>query len=116
VKVHEWRSSAECDVLEATCAYGGFVHRRRVLFEKPKKLVISDSVEGPPGEHTIEQFWHLESAEDASRFKFNAAASPVETWRSRAFASKEKAPGLVVTMCGPLPMEVTAEVDLDYRV
>jgi hypothetical protein len=115
VKVHEWTSAAECDSLEATCAYGGFVHRRKVLFQKPDRLVISDSVEGPPGEHTIEQFWHLGSAENASRLSFSAAVSPVETWRSRAFATKEKAPGLVVTMRGPLPLEVTAIVDLSVR-
>ena len=115
VKVREWRSSAECDFLDATCAYGGFVHRRKVLFEKPDRLVISDSVEGPPGEHTIEQFWHLGSAAEASRFTFSAAASPVETWRSRAFASKEKAAGLVVTARGPLPLEVKAVVDLSVK-
>jgi hypothetical protein len=112
VKVREWSTSPERDFLDATCAYAGFVHRRRVLFVKPATLVIVDSVEGPPGEHRIEQFWHLGSPEEESRFSFGAAAERVPAWRSRALASKEAAAALAVTVRGPLPVHLAAVVDL----
>ena len=35
VKVREWATGAERDYLDATCAYAGFTHRRRVVFLKP---------------------------------------------------------------------------------
>ncbi len=36
----------------------------------------------------------------------------VEGWRSRAFASREKAPVLRVTVNGPLPLKLETVVDL----
>jgi hypothetical protein len=82
------------------------------VFLKPRAVIVLDSVDGPPGEHTLEQFWHLGSLEDAARFSFSAPAASVEDWRSRAFASKEPASALCVTWRGPLPALLTAVVDL----
>jgi hypothetical protein len=112
VKVLEWSTNGARDVLEAACSYGGFVHRRRIVLEKPSRLVITDTVEGPPGEHTVEQFWHLGSAEEAARFSFGAPAERIEGWRSRALASKEPAEVLQVTRRGALPMSLETVVDL----
>jgi hypothetical protein len=89
-----------------------FTHRRRILFRKPRVVIVLDSVDGPPGEHTLEQFWHLGLPEDAARFSFSAPAAHVEAWRSRAFASKEPAPALCVTWRGPLPALLVAVLDL----
>jgi len=47
------------DYLDASVRYAGFIHRRRFLFRKPDLLFLLDQVNGPPGEHLIEQFWHL---------------------------------------------------------
>ncbi len=58
VQIHEWNTARDRDVLEASCVYAGFTHRRRIVFHKPRRVVIADTVEGPPGDHTIEQFWH----------------------------------------------------------
>jgi hypothetical protein len=112
VKVLGWSSSHERDLLDATCAYAGFTHRRSILFVKPGVLVILDRVEGLPGEHTIEQFWHFGAAEDAARFSFSAAADVVESWRSRAFASREPAPAMCVTVRGAGALEAAVVVDL----
>ena len=56
VQVREWRSSAQCDFVDAAhSAYAGLEHRRRVLFVKPDYWVIVDDVhvtgktEHPPG-------------------------------------------------------------------
>jgi len=112
VKIRDWASNAERDSLDATCAYGGFVHRRRILFAKPAALVIVDSVEGAAGEHRVEQFWHAGSPEEERRFSFSAAPERVEAWRSRAFATREPSPALRVTARGTLPVHFAAVVDL----
>jgi hypothetical protein len=112
VGVREFLTGPELDYLDAACTYAAFTHRRRIAFLKPRVVIILDSVDGPPGEHTLEQFWHLGSCEDAARFSFSAPATPVEAWRSRAFASKEPAPALCVTWRGPLPAHLAAVLDL----
>jgi hypothetical protein len=112
VKVLEWSTARDRDVLEATCSYAGFVHRRRIVLHKPGRLVIADTVEGPPGEHTVEQFWHLGSVAEARRFRFSGEAEMMDGWRSRALASREKAPVLRVTVKGPLPVRLETVVDV----
>jgi len=68
VRVVSWTSSADMDLLEAECGYSGFTHRRRIEFRKPGLLLVVDKVFGPPGEHDVEQLWHLGSAEGRDRF------------------------------------------------
>ena len=60
----------------------------------------------------LEQFWHLDSAEDAARFSFSAPAEVVDAWRSRALCSREPATALCVTVQGPLPAHMAAVLDL----
>ena len=112
VKVNRWSTSAARDYLDAACSYGGFVHRRQVLFVKPATLVIVDSVDGPPGEHTVEQFWHLAAEEEAARMSFSAPAERSQGWRSRAFASREPAPVLCVRARATLPIVLGTVLDL----
>jgi hypothetical protein len=112
VSVGEWSTSSARDYLDATCAYAGFTHRRQVVFVKPALVLVLDTVDGPPGEHTLEQFWHLDAAEDAARFSFSAPAEVVEARRSRALGSMERAPALCVTVRGALPARMAALLDL----
>ena len=116
--IRQWTSSAPRDFLDASCTYAGFTHRRRVVFLKPDLLVVLDTVldaaEGGPGEHWLEQFWHLAAAEDASRLSFSAPAETVEGWRSRVFAAKEPSPVLCVKRRGPLPCAMVAVLDLSH--
>jgi hypothetical protein len=112
VTVGQWSTSPERDYLDATCAYAGFTHRRRIVFVKPATVLVLDTVDGPPGDHTLEQFWHLDSAEDAARFSFSAPAEVVEARRSRALCSMEPAPALCVAVRGPLPAHMAAVLDL----
>jgi uncharacterized heparinase superfamily protein len=114
VKVLEFAATAGRDTLEALCSYAGFTHRRRFVFQKPGSLKITDTVEGPPGEHTIEQFWHLGTADEARRIHTRAKAKPVDGWRSRVLASREKAPVLRVEVRSTLP--VTLETTIDCSV
>jgi hypothetical protein len=112
VAVRQWTTGPDRDCLDATCAYAGFTHRRSIFFVKPATVVVLDTVDGPSGEHTLEQFWHLDSAEDAARFSFSAPAEVVDAWRSRAFCSREPATALCVTVRGPLPAHIAAVLDL----
>jgi hypothetical protein len=112
VAVRQWTSAPDRDCLDATCAYAGFTHRRRIVFVKPATVVVLDTVDGPSGEHTLEQFWHLDSAEDAARFSFSGPAEVLDAWRSRALCSREPATALCITMRGPLPAHMAAVLDL----
>lgn len=115
VAVREWTSSAEQDFLDATCTYAGFVHRRRVLFAKPALVIVLDSVDGPAGEHSLEQFWHLGGLADAVRFSFSAPARTVDSWRSLALCSKVPAPVLSVSVRKTLPAHMAMVLDLSDR-
>ena len=112
VQLHRWSSSAEMDDLDASCFYRGFTHRRRIRFLKPHCLVVLDSIEGPPGDHLIEQFWHLDNHADASRLAFSEPSETLSGWRSRALGSSESAPVLRVAWRGPLPAHLAAVLDL----
>jgi hypothetical protein len=112
VAVRQWATGLDRDCLDATCGYAGFTHRRRIVFVKPATVLVLDTVDGPSGGHTLEQFWHLGSAEDAARFSFSAPVEVVDAWRSRAFCSREPATALCVTVRGPLPTHMAAVLDL----
>ena len=112
VAVRQWGTGPDRDYLDATCAYAGFTHRRRIAFVKPATVVVLDTVDGPSGEHTLEQFWHLDSAEDAARFSFSAPVEVVDAWRSRALCSREPATALCIAVRGQLPAHMAAVLDL----
>jgi hypothetical protein len=111
VRVRGWKSSSERDELDAECSYAGFTHRRRVALIKPFTLLVLDTVEGPPGEHELEQWWHLGAPDEANRFRFSAPVAAVKTWRSRALCSKEEAAALVVRIKGSLPVQIAMALD-----
>jgi hypothetical protein len=111
-QVRQWTTSAEADYLDASCAYAGFTHRRRIRFVKPLYVVVLDTVDGPAGEHLLEQFWHLGAAEDAARLAFTAPAESLEGWRSRALGAREASPVLRIAYRGPLPARMAAVLDL----
>jgi hypothetical protein len=112
VEILEWNAAPQSDTLDAVCSYGGFRHQRRVEFRKPAKLLVTDVVHGPSGEHTVEAFWHLGSAECASRFQFSAPAQIEPAWRSRALFSKEPSQRFCVKVSSTLPVRVETEIDL----
>jgi len=111
VSVRDWISTPDRDSLDAHCRYAGFLHRRRWVFLKPDLLLIFDQVEGPAGEHLVEQFWH--AGDNPDTFDYLAFSRPAEfvpAWRSRVFGSKESAPARCVTYRGTLPVSLAAAV------
>jgi hypothetical protein len=113
VAILDWQTNSTRDVLEAECRYAGFTHRRRVEFQKPAVFLITDDVSGPPGEHDIEQFWHLGTLAARSKLMLPAGAELADSWRSTAFGERHSSPMLRVhRRCG-LPLRLETRIDLN---
>ena len=97
--VRQWSTQPERDYLDATCAYAGFTHRRRIVFMKPATVIVLDTVDGPSGDHTLEQFWHLDSAEDAARFSFSTPPEVVDCLAVARFVQQGTPPQLFASRC-----------------
>jgi len=110
VRILEWSTSSERDTLFAECLYGGFSHRRRVVFEKPGRLKITDDIDGPPGEHLVEQFWHLGSADAAGHLAVEGGVQR-EACRSSVLGSKHLGPMVVVEKRTMLPCRLQAVIE-----
>jgi hypothetical protein len=108
VKVRE----ATETLIDAECAYAGFVHRRVVRFSPPGIVSVLDEITGPPGEHTVEQFWQLASPEARVHLHLQPDAAECEGWASTVFGEKHAIPSWVVRRQGPLPIKITAAIDL----
>lgn len=128
VKVLAWEITPEQDYFDGVCRYCGFEHRRRVVFLKESLvMLVLDDVQGPPGEHLVEQFWHFalppQKVTDRryrigrqSRIWFSVAeGGQVDVaeggehdWRSHALGQKEPAPVLRVHDTCALPVRWAA--------
>src|SRR6202011_3462590 len=115
VKIHSWTASAERDVLEAECRYTGFIHRRRGEFQKPDVILLVDEIDGPAGDHDVEQLWHLGSADARSQLLLPEGAEIVESWRSYVFGEKHPASLVRVHRRGALPMRLEARIQIQPR-
>lgn len=111
-RIHRWESTDVQDYLDAECAYRGFTHRRRVRFIKPDVLIVTDEINGPPGEHEIEQFWHAGSHEAERFFSFDGKPERVEGWRSNAFGEKHSSPTLRIYRRCELPVKFETKINL----
>ena len=112
VEILEWRTDSQRDAIEAECRYFGFTHRRRVEFQKPDIFLITDHVNGPPGEHDVEQFWYLGSVAASSKFTLPAGADLISSWRSTKFGEKHPSPMMRVQRRGCLPMTLETRINL----
>jgi hypothetical protein len=109
-RILDWSSTKGRDSLDAECRYSNFVHRRRFLFLKPDSLFVLDQVDGPPGEHLIEQFWHVAHPDTFTQMAFSHKSQAIETWHSDVFGSKYPAPARLVTYRGSLPVMLAAAI------
>jgi Heparinase II/III-like protein/Heparinase II/III N-terminus len=112
VRMIEWRTNDESDVIEAECRYAGFTHRRRVEFRKPGVFLITDDVSGLPGMHEVEQLWHLGSLQARSKLVLPNDAELVDSWRSTMFGQKHPAPMLRVRRRCELPIRLDARIEV----
>ncbi len=122
-----WNVNAVREEIEAECRYRGFRHVRRIVWEKPSQLLVTDEIDGPAGTHELEQFWHPGAharALSGREFALGAGAilvldSEAELseggefgWRSPAFAVREPAPVIRRVRHTTLPARFEARITL----
>ena len=112
VHLNHWESNAGLSYVDASCVYRGFTHRRRVLCVDQTWLFILDEVEGPEGEHLIEQFWHLGDSDVQILLSDPAAAERESGLRSRVLGQKEECPVIRVSWKTKLPHICGAALNL----
>ncbi len=112
VTILSWKTNAKRDAIEAECRYRGFTHRRSVEFQKPDVVLIIDEIDGPPGEHDVEQLWHLGSLGARARMVLAEGGELVESWRSSVFGEKHPAPMIRVRRRCTLPAHFEAKIVL----
>ncbi len=115
VDMLSWASNDTEDSALGQCKYEGFVHRRLVRFVKPNLLFILDSVDGPPGDHELEQFWHLGYPEAKQLVFFGGAHEERQAWHSPVFGARHQALSLVVKRKASLPAFFATAIVLDGR-
>ena len=124
VRIRAWTTSQQRDFLDAECRYAGFTHRRRILLIKPDLLFLVDDIDGPSGEHAIEQFWHAGEevvALSACSFRIGAGSILVldgqgaleNGWSSPAFGCRTPAPVIRVFRRAALPARFAAVLARD---
>jgi hypothetical protein len=112
VAILDWQTNSTRDILEAECRYAGFQHRCRIEFQKADVFLITDHISGPPGEHDIEQFWHLGSLAASSKLILPDDAELAWSWRSTMFGEKRPSPRLRVRRRCTLPLQLQTRIDL----
>ena len=122
VRLLEFSTAPEEDHAVAVCHYNRFTHKRTVRFFDGDRLDILDQLEGPPGEHLIEQFWHV--GEDVQQvepevWRIGQVADLVveggqreQAWRSCVFGSKQASSVVVVRRRIALPATLRAQLRL----
>jgi hypothetical protein len=113
-RVNAWESTPDRDYLDAECSYRGFTHRRQVRYLKPGTIHVIDEVSGPPGEHEIEQFWHLGSPEAERYLTLDGEPQRLEGWQSGAFGEKHLSPVLCVSRRSKLPLKLETTIRFDF--
>ncbi len=112
--------SFEPTMVQASCSFSGFTHRRTVTFEDPSLLTVVDEISGPPGKHLVAWFWHFGiPAGEAQRIirldpglKVTWEEGGQYGWRSPALGIREPAPVAVAQVETELPCRHETEFHL----
>jgi len=111
VELFGWDDSLQA--VDAECRYRGFRHQRYLRVVKDRAILVADVVEGPAGEHQIEQFWHLGAEKIAEHLRFMDTPQKLSGRRSQCFGEKVRAPVICIAKSGALPMILPAAICLD---
>jgi Heparinase II/III-like protein/Heparinase II/III N-terminus len=101
------------DTVLGECKYDAITHRRTIHFIKPNFIFVLDCIDGPPGQHEVEQFWHFASSEVRNRVFLGSRADERQAWHSPVFGKKQLAPSLVVQRITTLPAHFAAALILN---
>lgn len=121
VQLLDFSTTPELDRAVAVCRYRRFTHKRTVR-SYGNAFDILDELEGPPGEHLIEQFWHVGATVSQTApgiWRIGQLADLIleggqcePAWRSRVFGSKQESQVLVVRRQVTLPASLRAQLRL----
>ena len=111
VTLAAWGQSVEGGFADASCRYAGFVHRRRILLEAGRLLVL-DEIEGPAGEHECRQTWQLGPGAARVQLSFSTPASPEASLHSPAYGQKEPGTAVVAKAFGTLPQAIAMSLQV----
>lgn len=122
VRLLEFLTRKDHDRASAVCRYSGFSHQRTIQLCDSRELDVVDEIDGPAGEHLIEQFWHFGCApeqitQDIWRVGNVAqlivdGAQLEQGWRSRTFANRERVSILVIRCRAALPAKLHVRLRL----
>jgi Heparinase II/III-like protein/Heparinase II/III N-terminus len=112
VQLTAWGQTAEGGFADAVCRYAGFTHRRRVLLEAERLLVL-DEMDGPAGEHTCRQNWQLGAAADRVRFVFSDPAVHEPSQISHAYGEKKPSTALAAKTSRTFPLSMFMMLRID---
>lgn len=127
VSIRSWTTTGARDEIDAECRYRGFTHRRRIAWDKPGRISVTDEIDGPGGDHLLEQFWHAGAPVDRlsgntfriggrATLMLNGSAEIEEGgafgWRSRAFGSKVPAPVIRLALTRSMPCRLVSSIAL----
>jgi hypothetical protein len=122
VRLLEFSTTPEQDYAVAVCQYNRFTHKRTVQFLDGNTFNILDELDGPPGEHLIEQFWHVGADVQQMApevWRIGQVADLVvedgqreQAWRSCVFGSKQASSVVVVRRRIALPVTLRAQLRL----
>lgn len=113
IELLHWDSTEVRDIVDARCHYGGFTHRRSVVFLKPHLVVVLDRVSGPGGTQQLEQRWLTPEGVTGEFLDTWPAAAVEPAERSAAFGSREGARRWIARWKGELPATLAAVIRFD---
>ncbi|MBV8811987.1 MAG: alginate lyase family protein [Acidobacteriaceae bacterium] len=113
VSLNAWKPDRDGGLIDASCHYREFSHRRRVLL-RPNRLLVFDEVQGS-GRHSCEQIWQLGPAAGQVNLSFSAPKSAVESKFSSTYGAKCPGQSLVSTLEGDFPLQMATLLEVGSR-
>lgn len=115
VKLETWRPDADGGYIRALSEYEGFSHRRQILLQPGRLLVLDeinlDQTNNPGSEHVCEQIWQLGPAAANMNFNFSVPVSRSISKFSPAYGAKCPGTSLTAKVSGPLPIRIAMLLD-----
>jgi hypothetical protein len=110
VELHSFVPAENGGVIDASCEYRGFTHRRRLSLDQGR-IIVLDEISGPSGEHQVEQLWNLGPAAGQVHFSFSEPAEEIAAEISPSYGLKVAARAIIVKRQGSLPISLAMSLD-----
>lgn len=104
VRLVDWGHNPTAAWLLAECAYIDFRHTRKLLL-RGGTLLILDEITGPPGQHSVWQWWHW----GTHRLPLSSSTPDIQTVYSRlskAYGASQTSLATVVVTSGLFPLKI----------